>query len=148
VSSPIVVGYDGSEASEAALGRAIEEARETEAKLVVVTVSPLPLEAAGPMSFGTLGDGFATPLPVEASPGLEATRAAAAERIDAASVEADYISETGDPTAALVRAARERGAAAIVVGHGHHSRLGRWLGTDIAKEVERDAGCPVIVVEP
>jgi nucleotide-binding universal stress UspA family protein len=148
VSAPIVVGYDGSEASEAALGRAIEEARVAGAKLVVVTVAPLPLEAAGPMSFGTLGDGFATPLPVVEPPEFEQTQAAAAERIDAASVEADYVWETGDPSTALVREARERGAAAIVVGHGHHSRLGRWLGTDIAKEVERDAGCPVIVVEP
>jgi nucleotide-binding universal stress UspA family protein len=148
VSGPIVVGYDGSDASEAALGRAIEEAREADAKLVVVTVAPMHLEAGAPTSFGTLGDGFATPVPVVEPPEFEATHAAAAERIDAASVQADYVRETGDPSAALIREARQRGAAAIVVGHGHHSRLGRWLGTDIAAEVERDAGCPVIVVEP
>ena len=33
---------------------------------------------------------------------------------------------------ALVREAKDRGAAAIVLGKGHHSRLGRWLGTDVA----------------
>jgi nucleotide-binding universal stress UspA family protein len=100
------------------------------------------------MSFGTLGDGFATPLPLVEPPELDAVISAAAERIDAASVQADYVLETGDPAGAILREARERGAAAIVVGHGHHSRLGRWLGTDIAAEVERDAGCRVIVVEP
>jgi nucleotide-binding universal stress UspA family protein len=145
---PIVVGYDGSDASEAALGRAIDEAKSAGARLVVVSVAPMPLDAAGPMSFGTLGDGFATPLPLVEPPEMDAVISAAAERVDAASVQADYVWETGDPAAAIVREARDRSAAAIVVGHGHHSRLGRWLGTDIAAEVERDAGCRVIVVEP
>ena len=37
--------------------------------------------------------------------------------------------------------------AAIVLGKGHHGRLGRWLGTDVAQEVERSTDCPVIVVD-
>jgi nucleotide-binding universal stress UspA family protein len=145
---PVVVGYDGTPAGEAALGRALEEVAASGGKLVVVSVSEMPLEVEGPMSFGTLGDGPAATLPLVEPPEIEGLQAAARERIEAAGVEADYVWETGEPAGAIVREARDRGAAAIVVGKGHHSRLGRWLGTDTAAEVERAAGCPVIVVEP
>jgi nucleotide-binding universal stress UspA family protein len=148
VTAPIVVGYDDTRAGEAALERALEEATASGGKLVVVMVSEMPLDVEGPMSFGTPGDGFATPLPLVEPPDTQRLRAAASERIEAAGVEADYVWETGEPAGAIVREARDRGAAAIVVGKGHHSRLARWLGADIAAEVERAAGCKVIVVEP
>jgi nucleotide-binding universal stress UspA family protein len=148
VTAAIVVGYDDTRAGEAALERALEEATASGGKLVVVMVSEMPLDVEGPMSFGTPGDGFATPLPLVEPPDTQRLRAAASERIEAAGVEADYVWETGEPAGAIVREARDRGAAAIVVGKGHHSRLGRWLGTDTAAEVERAAGCQVIVVEP
>jgi nucleotide-binding universal stress UspA family protein len=148
VTAPIVVGYDGSDASEAALGRAIEEASTSGGQLIVVTVAPIPLETVGPMPFGTLGEGYAPTLPPVEPADIEPTLEAAKARLAAAGVKADYVSEIGDPVAAIVREARDRDAAAIVVGHGHHTRFGRWLGTDIAAEVERNAGCRVIVVEP
>lgn len=148
MTAPVVVGYDGSDASQAALDRAIEEAKAAGSSLVVVTVAPMPLDVAGPMGFGTLGDGFATTLPPVDPPEVGAAIDAARVRVEAAGLSADYVAESGDPAAALVREARDRSAAAVVVGHGHHSRFGRWLGADIAVEVERTAGCPVIVVEP
>lgn len=144
----VVVGYDGTEASEAALERAIVEAAATGGRLVVVTVAELPLDAEGPMSFGTLGDGPSTALPLVEPPEAERLLAAAREKIEAAGIPADYVWETGEPSGAIVREARGRGAAAVVVGKGHHGRLARWLGTDVAAEVERSAGCKVIVVEP
>jgi nucleotide-binding universal stress UspA family protein len=148
VTAPVVVGYDGTPGAEAALERALEEAAASGGKLVVVIVAEVPLDAAGPMTFGTPADGLLTTLALVEPPETEWVRAAAHARIEAAGVQADYVWEMGEPAGAIVREARDRGAAAVVVGKGHHSRLGRWLGTDVAAEVERAAGCKVIVVEP
>ena len=146
---PVVVGYDGSEASQPALARAIADAGTSGARLVVVTVAMMPLNADGPMAYGTLSDGPVPVLPITPPPEIEGVLEEAREQIDAAGVDADYVWETGVPVAALVREARDRNASAIVVGKGHHSRLGRWLGADVAAELEREApdGCNVIVVE-
>jgi len=148
VSGPVVVGWDGSAAAGVALDRAIEEASSAGASLVVVTVSAMPFEVEGPMSVGTL-EGPATSLPLVEPPEVEHLFAAARERIEPAGVSADYVWEAGDPAAAIVREARNRHAGAIVVGKGHHSRLGRWLGADVAAGVESAIGndCRVIVVD-
>jgi nucleotide-binding universal stress UspA family protein len=146
---PLVVGYDGSEASRPALARAIADAGESGAGLVVVTVAVMPVDAAGPMAFGTLGDGPPPVMPIVPPPDIEGVLDEAREQIEAAGIDAEYVWETGGPATALIREARDRNASAIVVGKGHHSRLGRWLGADIAAELERDApdGCNVIVVD-
>ena len=146
---PVVVGYDGSDAARPALARAIADASGSGARLVVVTVATMPLDAEGPMAYGTLSDGPVPVLPITPPPEIEGVQEEAREQIDAAGVDADYVWETGVPVAALLREARDRNASAIVVGKGHHSRLGRWLGADVAAELERDApeGCNVIVVE-
>lgn len=146
---PLVVGYDGSEASQPALTRAIEDAAGSGAPLVVVTVAAMPLQAEGPMAFGTLGDGPPAVLPVVPPPEIELVLQEAREQIERAGLEADYVWETGLPAGALIREARDRNASAIVVGRGHHGRLGRWLGADVAAELERDApdDCDVIIVE-
>jgi nucleotide-binding universal stress UspA family protein len=146
VTAPVVIGYDGSDASEAALARGIDEAAASGGQLVVVTVAEMPLEAEGPMAYGTLGDEIST-LPLIEPPAVERLLDDARARIDAAGVSAEYVWETGDPVGAIVREARDRGAALVVVGKGHHSRFGRWLGADVAAEIERSADCPVIVVE-
>lgn len=146
MSGPFVVGYDGSEASEPALARAIEEARSNGARVVVVSVAEMPFDPEAPMNYGTYTDAPTSP-PIHETAELERILGAARERIDAAGVEGDYVWEAGDVATALAREAKDRGAAAIVLGKGHHSRLGRWLGTDVAQEVERSADCPVIVVD-
>jgi nucleotide-binding universal stress UspA family protein len=143
---PVVVGYDGSEHARPALARAIEEAGAVGTRLVVVAVAAMPLDPEGPMPMGSLGDEVTSldlTAPPEVARALEDARAA----VDAAGVEADYVWEAGEPAGALLREARDRSASVIVVGKGHHSRLGRWLGTDVATDVERDAGCRVLVVE-
>jgi nucleotide-binding universal stress UspA family protein len=146
VSGPFVVGYDGSEASEPALARAIEEASAAGASVVVVSVAEMPFDPEAPMNYGTYTD---TPkmVPLHEPAEQERILGAARKQIDAAAVAADYVWEAGDVATALVREAKDRGAAAIVLGKGHHGRLGRWLGTDVAQEVERSTDCPVIVVD-
>lgn len=145
----MVVGYDGSDAARPALARAIADAAGSGARLVVVTVATMPLDAEGPMAYGTLSDGPVPVLPITPPPEIEGVQEEAREQIEAAGVDADYVWETGVPVSALLREARDRDASAIVVGKGHHSRLGRWLGADVAAELEREApeDCNVIVVE-
>jgi nucleotide-binding universal stress UspA family protein len=146
---PLVVGYDGSDASQPALARAIADTKGSGAQLVIVTVAAMPLEAEGPMAYGTLGEGPPPTVSIVPPPEIEGVLEEAREQVEAAGVEADFVWETGVPATALVREARDRNAAAIIVGKGHHSRLGRWLGSDVAAELEREApeGCNVIVVE-
>ena len=146
MSGPIVVGYDGSEAAEPALARAIEEASAAGASVVVVSVAEMPFDPEAPMNYGTYTDRPAG-VPIYEPAEQEEILGAARARLDAAGVRADYVWEAGDVATALVREAKDRGAAAIVLGKGHHGRLGRWLGTDVAQEVERSAECPVIVVD-
>jgi nucleotide-binding universal stress UspA family protein len=147
VSGPYIVGYDGSAASNAALDRALTDAAQSDASLVVVSVAAMPLNLEGPMSYGVV-DGPPTTLELDGPPpDVDEMLREAQRKAEAAGVTADYVWEMGDPAEAILRAAGERGAAAIVIGRGHHSRVGRWLGADVAAEVEKSAKCPVVVVE-
>ena len=85
MSGPVIVGYDGSEASEPALGRAIEEASAAGATVVVVSVAEMPFDPEAPINYGTYTD---TPksVPLHEPPELEQILGAARERIDAAGV--------------------------------------------------------------
>ena len=148
MSAPVIVGWDGSPAAGNALDRAIQEASAAGSTLVIVTVSAMPLEVEGPMSLGSI-DGPATALPLVEPPEVERLFAAARERVERAGVTADYVWEAGEPATAIVREARNRKAGTIVVGQGHHNRLARWFGADVAAGVAREAGadCNVIVVD-
>jgi nucleotide-binding universal stress UspA family protein len=143
----VVVGYDGEGAAQRALDRAIDEARERGAQLVVVAVAEMPLNPQGLQTFGTLDDSPAPRMPVAAPPEIEEVFAAARERIDAAGLAADYTWAAGEPASAIVGAAQERAAEVVVVGSHHHGLLSRLLGADVAAEVVRSAGCEVIVVD-
>jgi nucleotide-binding universal stress UspA family protein len=143
----IVVGYDGEDAARRALDRAIEEARGRDARLVVVVVAEMPLDPRGLQTFGTLDDSPAPRLPLTAPPEIEAIFASARTRIDGSGVDADYTWVAGDPGAGIVAAAKEHRAALVVVGSHHHGFLSRLVGSDVAAEVERSAGCEVVAVE-
>jgi nucleotide-binding universal stress UspA family protein len=142
----IVVGYDGHDSAERALDRAIEEARSSSSKLVVVAVAEMPLDPQGMQNYGTLDDSPPRSLPVVAPPELEATLGKARERIEAAGLTGDYIWAAGEPAGEILGAAKERKATLIVVGEHHHGFFGRLLGQDVTGEVQREAGCDVIAV--
>jgi nucleotide-binding universal stress UspA family protein len=146
-SRTIVIGYDGGEPAGRALDRAIEEARSSGGQLVVLAVFELPLNPEGPQSFGTLDDSPARMIPLVEPPELEPLLAEARARVEAAGLDADYMWAAGEPAGTIVETARDRGAALIVVGRGHHGFMGRLLGSDVAKLVEHDASCEVIVVD-
>lgn len=147
MTSTIVVGYDGAEPARRALDRAIEEARNAPARLLVIAVEEMPLNPEGPQSFGTLDDSPARMIPLVEPAELEPVLAGAKERIEAAGLTGEYVWAAGEPAGAIVGAARERGAKLIVIGSHHHGLLARVLGPDIATQVKRDAGCDVIVAD-
>ena len=143
----IVVGYDDGEAAGRALERAIDEARSTHARLVVLSVLELPLDPQAPRNFGTLDDGPATGLPAGAPPELQRLLERAREQVEPAGVRADYLCAAGDPAETIVEVAREERASLVVLGSHHHGLLGRLLGPDVATEVERSLGAGVLLVE-
>lgn len=143
----IVVGYDGKEAAQRALDRAIDEARGGKGRIVVVAVTEMPLNPEGPQNFGTLDDSPARMIPLVEPPELEPVFRSARERIDAAGVKAEYSWAAGEPADAIVGEARERKADLVVVGSHHHGLFSRVLGTDVPAEVKRAAGCDVLVVD-
>jgi len=54
----------------------------------------------------------------------------------------------GAPGSSVARAAAARHASTIVIGTGHHGRLGRFLYGERALDVVRSADCSVLVVPP
>jgi nucleotide-binding universal stress UspA family protein len=143
----IVVGYDGHDAAERALGRAIEEAQAAREDLVVVAVDEMPLSPEGPQNFGSLDDSPPVSLPLVTPPELEFLFDKARDRIDAAGLEADYVWSAGEPARELVAVARDRNASLVVLGHHHHGMLSRLLGEDVAATVKREARCEVVTVD-
>ena len=145
----VVVGVDGSPASQEALRWAAEEARLRDARLVAVFawtfVPPAPMAEPGMI-----------PMPAMDFPGqLEAERSAAEEEFHAAvdetfaagqaPVEIERRLVEGDP--ADVLEAEGRGADLVVVGSRGRSGIAAALLGSVSKHVVDHAECPVVVVK-
>ena len=142
----VIVGYDGSEASDRALGAAADAAREHQERLVVLAVFDLPLDPRDPRNFGTPAD-EPRDGPLHAPPSVVEALDKAESALADAGVSADYIWAPGEPANLIVNTARERKARLIVVGTHHHGFLSRVFGADVAGDVRREADCEVLVVE-
>jgi nucleotide-binding universal stress UspA family protein len=159
----IVVGYDGSDAAERALGRAADIAQAFSARLVVVSASglaivPAPVSAFEPTTepvppavAGPVAPGGTVPLPEPVSPQereelarrqLERARRSLANR----KLEAEYLVELGDPAQRLLEVAEQRDADLIVVGSREHGFLERLLGRSVDEAVARRAERDVLLV--
>ena len=143
----ILVGYDESDASARALERAADEALSRSQRLIVLAVLELPLDPRDPHQFGTAGDGTPITGPFAEPPPITDLFADVRKRLEGTGVTADYVWAPGEPARLIVDIAKDRGASTIVVGHHHHSMLGRLFGTDVAADVQREASCEVIVVD-
>ena len=143
----ILVGYDDGSHAKHALERGIEEAKETGAHLVVVSVLELPLDPNAPRNFGTLGDGPAARMPAGLPPALEPVVAHAHDRVAAAGLRADFIWAAGGPAEVIIEVAQERNASLIVLGEHHHSLFAALVGADVPGEVKRRSGADVLVVD-
>ena len=150
----ILVGYDASEAAERALDRAAELAEALAARVVVVSVSTVPVpapahgvEPTGPM---LVAAGEATPFTPESQPDLEEL---AQRRLDQArsrlatrSLDVDYLAEVGSPAERLLAVADERDAELIVVGSRDHGIIERLVAQPVEEAVARRAGRDVLIV--
>ena len=142
----ILVGYDGSDGGRRALERAIAEAHESPGRITVLSVANMPLDIDVPRNFGTLDDisadeGKALPAP----PDVVAQLTEASKRLASAGLEANLTWTTGDPGRAIVETAKEIRAQVIILGEHHHGLLGNLFGADVDAEVQREAGCDVIL---
>jgi nucleotide-binding universal stress UspA family protein len=152
----IMVGYDGSEQAERALGRAAELAQGLGARLVVVSVARPPrltAQSVGgevPFPAGPLGTGVPLSLPEDPQPkseehalrDLERARTALADR----GLDAEYVAEVGDTTERLLAVAEEHKADLLVVGSREHGFLEHLLGRPVDEAVARSSSCDVLLV--
>ena len=153
----IVIGYDGSEAAERALGRAADIAQVFSARLVVVSVSGLATvpeptaELVPPAVAGPVAPGGTVPLPKPVSaqePEELARRQLERARMSLASrkVETEYLVELGDPAERLLEVADQRDADLIVVGSRERGFLERLLGRSVDEAVVRRSERDVLLV--
>jgi nucleotide-binding universal stress UspA family protein len=144
--SRILVGYDGSDGGRRALERAVSEARGSHAHITVLSVANMPLDPEVPRNFGTLddiSDREGTPLgpPPDVVEHLNEAR----ELLAAEGFDADLAWAAGEPGGEIVETAKRIRARTIVVGEHHHGFLSSLFGGRVDEEVQREAGCTVIV---
>lgn len=125
--SSIVVAYDGSPASGRALSRGAELARLYDAPLVVVSVTPVVVDA--------------TELPAVDAETEAAVAAAATD-----GVRAEIATAIGEPAQAIVEVAERREASLIVVGTSEPSVVERMLGFSVSEGVQRRSHTDVLIV--
>jgi len=142
----ILVGYDGSDGGRRALDRAITEARESKGHITVLSVAVMPLDPNVPRNFGTLDDISAREgAALSAPPDVVAHLEEAGTLLSAAGLSADLTWAAGDPGRSIVDSAKRIRASVIVLGEHHHGFLGSLFGADVDAEVQREAGCAVIL---
>jgi nucleotide-binding universal stress UspA family protein len=161
----IVVGYDGSDAAERALGRAAEIAQAFSARLFVVSVSgfatvPAPVSAFEPTAehvplavVGPVAPGGTVPLPVPEPEQVQEPEELARRQLERArmslasrKIETEYLVELGDPAERLLEVAEQRDADLIVVGSREHGFLERLLGRSVDEAVARRSERDVLLV--
>jgi nucleotide-binding universal stress UspA family protein len=146
VVSRILVGYDGSSSANRALDRAITEARESHARITVLSVAEMPLDPDSPRYYGTLDD--ISPDeggPFSPPPDVVAHLEDAREILAGAGIRADLTWAAGEPGHEIVETAKRVNARTIVLGEHHHGLLSKLFGGDVDGEVQREAGCSVIL---
>lgn len=139
--STIIAATDGSPAANAAVERAVAEARSSNAALDLVGAwSAPPNGALGAPAYMSEETFYA---------GRDATTqilAAAKERALEAGVEAETHLVAGDAATEICRLAEQRGATLIVMGSRGHGPLAAALLGSVAGHVVQHAHCPVMVV--
>ena len=112
----------------------------------MLSVERLVLDPSVPRNFGTLDDiadweGAKESAPPDVAAHLEEAR----ELLSAAGIEAELMWAAGEPGQEIAEAAQRIGADAIVLGEHHHGHLASFFGSNVDEEVQRAAGCEVIL---
>jgi nucleotide-binding universal stress UspA family protein len=135
----VMVAFDGSPEAELALAHAIAMAQVYRARLALVAVvaPPPPLAWQAPGGMQALHD--------SEQADLDARLHAAADRVpDDLSITTRLLD--GDPAREILRAARDGGHDAIVLGSRGRGRVSAALLGSVSNRVMHDAGVPVIVI--
>lgn len=139
--SRIMVAVDGSEGSRKAARFAIDLARSTRARLVLLSV----LERPTLVPFGPL-DGFAFTR-MESEEQLGAVRKMLDEiGHELPPEQVDKRVEYGAPAEVIVEQAQKLGADLVVLGSRGHGPVGRWLVGSTTDRVVHHSRAPVTVV--
>lgn len=142
MSSAIIVGYDGSEGSTAALNWAATAASQRGRSLEVVTTWTMPAADLGIGASATLQQDLVDELRKEA----QATNDEGLEIAAQSGVNATGTVVVGRPASAIVNRSEE--AEMVVVGsHGTGGLTGYLLGS-VSRQVATHAACPTVVVRP
>ena len=140
------MGFDDSDAARRALDRGIDEARERNARLVVLSVFEMPLDPQVDRFFGTLDDiADWEGKPLAPPPELVGLLGEARDLVEGAGLQADFMWAAGEPGRAIVDAARDAKVEAVVLGEHHHGFLGNLFGAHVAAEVQKELGATVIL---
>jgi nucleotide-binding universal stress UspA family protein len=142
---PLLVGYDGRDPSKHALEHALKEAPLRGVSVVVLVVAGVQYEAVNPLEPGTVDFGAMEPIPEEGPLEIQPTLEEARQIVADSGVEASVDWVLGDPVTEILDAAKRLDASAIVIGSHPHSAFGRFLGTDTAEAIIKDAHCDVLV---
>ncbi|HEX3005425.1 universal stress protein [Cellulomonas sp. SG140] len=133
----ILVGYDGSEAADAALDLAADLARRYGAELHVLGVTHVP-EIADDVETEALLD--------RAESHTSAVLEGIGQRFtDLAPV---VVTQVGHPAEQILRYAETNGVDHIVLGHRGRSRLERWMLGSVSRRVATYARCTVTITRP
>jgi len=140
----IVVGTDGSETAHRAVEAAVELARLTGATLELVS-------AYEPVSNQRLRREARQVPPdlqwmVNPREDVDATLAAAAERVRGAGVTAEVYAREGDPADAILDVAEELGSELIVIGNKGMTGAKRFLLGSVPNKVSHHAPCAVMII--
>ena len=138
---PVVVGFDGSDTSMAALERAVREATWRGVALHVLhalDVSPAVLHLAGNQTLSTHE---------LAESDREEVWKRAAPTLDAAGLEVVKVNRDGKPAAALSDDCDEIGASVLVVGPRGRGRVAEALLGSTAQGVVKSAKCDILMVK-
>jgi nucleotide-binding universal stress UspA family protein len=144
---PIVLGYDGSACSAAALDEAIELGRDTSGAVVVLVYCHEPPPGLScPLDPGCaaakeLRD-YERRIETEVRPMLDR----AADKVRAAGIAAEVMLVWDDPARALETVARDRGSHVIVVGSHGEGPIAGALGRHTPFELLHHSDVPVLVV--
>ena len=133
----IVVGYDGSKYSDAALTEAIDMARAGNGKLFIVTSADINVELEA------MAPGAASEVESKATADLE--RAMAKAKVAGIDCEAEF-QLMADPHNAIVDCARKNKADLIVLGTHGRTGLTRLLMGSTTERVIGHAPCAVLVI--
>lgn len=137
-SRTIVVGYDGSEASRAAVEAAIERAG-SDGRIVLVHSYDIPPDYMGAPYYQDM-------LSHEAKRSQDTMRELAERYPSLADAQHEAEQIPGDPAQAILQVADVQDADEIVLGSHGRGRIGSLVLGSVAQKVIHEATCPVLVM--